>query len=172
MSYGQMDKQQKIFSQIYDQYIDKIYRFIFLKVNSQEKAQDLCSETFLRGWRTFKEKKGQIENCQAFLYRIARNLVIDHYREKARTQIVSADNVPVIDPKEDLENKSLLNSDLERVKSALDNLQDNYQEIIIWHYVEDLSIPEIAKILNKSEGAVRVTLHRALNAIRNEIKEG
>ncbi|PIU15604.1 RNA polymerase subunit sigma-70, partial [bacterium (Candidatus Gribaldobacteria) CG08_land_8_20_14_0_20_39_15] len=69
---------RKKFSKIYDQYINKIYRFIFLKVNSQEIAQDLTSETFLRGWESFKEKNEEIENIQAFLYRIARNLVTDH----------------------------------------------------------------------------------------------
>ena len=166
-----MDKKQEIFSQIYDKYIDKIYRFIFLKVNSQEKAQDLCSETFLRGWRVFKENKNKIENPQAFLYRIARNLVIDHYREKGRTQIIPADNVPIIDPRADLEEKSSLDSDMNRVKLVLADIKDDYQEVIIWHYIEDLSIPEIAGILDKSEGAVRVTLHRALGAIREKIKE-
>jgi RNA polymerase sigma-70 factor (ECF subfamily) len=166
-----MDKQQEIFSQIYDKYIDKIYRFIFLKVNSQEKAQDLCSETFLRGWRVFKENKNKIENPQAFLYRIARNLVTDHYREKGRTQIIPVDNVPIIDPKADLEGKSSLDSDMSRVRLVLADIKDDYQEVIIWHYIEDLSVPEIAKIMDKSEGAVRVTLHRALGAIKEKIRE-
>ena len=162
---------RKIFSKIYDQYVEKIYRFIFLKVSSQEIAEDLCSETFLRGWETFREDQNKIENPQAFLYQIARNLVIDHYREKGRTQIVSADYVPIIDPKADIEEKTFLNSDLARIKAVLANLKGDYQEVIIWHYIDDVPIIEIAKILNKSEGTVRVLLHRALKALKKEIGE-
>jgi len=167
-----MNNHKKAFSQIYDDYIDRIYRFIFFKVNSDEIAKDLCSETFLRGWQSFKDNKKEIENPQAFLYQIARNLVIDHYREKGRTQIVSADYVSVTDPRQDLEEQALSRSDLDTIKLALTDLKDNYQELVVLHYINDLSIPEISKLVNKSEGAVRVTLHRALKSLRNKIESG
>ena len=166
-----MSNHRKIFTQIYDDYVDKIYRFIFFKVNSQEIAQDLCSETFLRGWQSFKDNKQEIENPQAFLYQIARNLVIDHYREKGRTQTVSADYVSITDPGQDLEEQALMNSDLSEIRLALADLKDNYQEVVVWHYIDDLSIPEISKLVNKSEGAVRVMLHRALKSLKNNLKE-
>jgi len=164
-----MANPRKKFSKIYDQYIEKIYRFIFLKVNSQEIAQDLCSETFLRGWESFKQNK--IENPQAFLYRIARNLVTDFYREKGKARIISAEYTQIIDPRQDLEEKTLLNSDLDTVKTALTNLKDEYQTVIIWHYLDDLPLPEIAKILDKSEKTTRVMLHRALKSLKNELKK-
>lgn len=164
-----MANPRKKFSKIYDQYIKNIYRFIFLKVNSQEIAQDLCSETFLRGWESFKQNK--IENPQAFLYRIARNLVTDFYREKGKTRIISAEYTQIIDPRQDLEEKTLLNSDLDTVKTALTNLKDEYQTVIIWHYLDDLPLPEIAKILDKSEKTTRVMLHRALKSLKNELKK-
>ena len=86
------------FSKIYNQHIEKIYRFIFLKVNSQERAEDLTSKTFLKGWEAFKNSgnssQNTIDNPRAFLYKIARNLVIDYYREKGRTQIISTEYVP------------------------------------------------------------------------------
>ncbi len=167
-----MNNKQKIFSQIYDQYIDKIYRFIFLKVNSQEKAQDLCSETFLRGWRAFKGNENKIDNPQAFLYKIARNLVVDHYRDKGRAEVISTDFVPIIDPQINLEEDSLLESDLNNIRTALTKIKNEYQELVIWHYIEDLSISEIAEVLGKSEGAVRVMLHRALKVLKKELKEG
>lgn len=111
----------------------------------------------------------KIENIQAFLYQIARNLVTDFYREKAKTQVVSAESAQINDPRTNLEEKVLLSSDIDTVRQALGNLKDNYQVIIIWHYLDDLSIPEIAKILEKPEGTVRVTLHRALKALKNEL---
>ena len=161
---------RKKFSKIYDQNIDRIYRFIFLKVNSQEIAQDLCSETFLRTWEKFKQGKGNpIDNPQAFLYRTARNLVIDHYREKGKSRIVSAESAPIIDPREDLEEEAILRSDLQAVRAALTGLKDDYQDVIIWHYLDDLPIPEVSKLLDRSEAATRVLLHRALKALKTEI---
>jgi len=170
-----MTNPRKTFSKIYDQYINKIYRFIFLKVNSQEIAQDLTSETFLRGWEAFEKSQNpmtndqKIENIQAFLYKIARNLVTDHYREKGKTKIVSADYVKITDPRTNLEEKAVLSSDLDTIRLALTNLKENYQNVIIWHYLDDLSISEIAKILDKSEEATRVQLHRALKSLKNSI---
>ena len=170
-----MNNHRKIFTQIYDDYVDNIYRFIFFKVSSEEVAQDLCSETFLRGWQSFKSKEEnneEIENPKAFLYQIARNLVTDHYREKAKTQTVSADYVSIVDPGQDLEEQAFSRSDLDTIRLALTDLKDNYQEIVVWHYVDDLSIPEISKMLKKSEGAVRVMLHRALKSLKNKVENG
>jgi len=159
---------RKIFSQIYDKYIDKIYRFIFLKVNSEEIAQDLTSETFLRGWESFKNGN-KIDNPQAFLYRIARNLVIDHYREKGRTQVVSAEFAPIVDPREDLEEKAILTSDIDRIRQVLVNLKEDYQNVIIWHYLDDLPIKEVSKLLDRTEEATRVLLSRALKTLKQSI---
>ena len=171
MSYlSSMANLRKIFSKIYNQYIEKIYRFIFLKVNSQEIAQDLTSETFLRGWESFKNGT-KIENPQAFLYQIARNLVTDHYREKGRTQIVSAEFVPIVDPRQNLEEKSLLKSDIDNIRLALVSLREDYQNVIIWHYLDDLPIPEIAVMLDRTEEATRVLLSRALQALREKLNQ-
>ena len=169
MSYSHsMINQRKTFSKIYDQCIDKIYRFIFLKVNSKEIAQDLCSETFLKGWESFKTSEKEIENPQAFLYRIARNLVVDHYREKGRTQVVSTDFVSLIDPRINLEKDASLNFDLEQVKTSINKLKDDYQTVVVWYYLEDISVPEIAKMMDKSEQATRVMIHRALKVLKAE----
>jgi RNA polymerase sigma-70 factor (ECF subfamily) len=162
---------RKTFSKIYDKHIDKVYRFIFFKVNSQEVTEDLTSETFLRGWEAFQAKNAEIENPPAFLYQIARNLIVNHYREKSRTQIVSAEAIPVADPRQNLEEKSLLDSDIDRIRVALVSLKTEYQDVIIWRYLDDLSISEIAKMLDKSEEATRVMLHRALKSLRAVINK-
>ena len=165
-----MSDKKKLYSTIYDQYIGKIYRFIFLKVNSQEVAEDLCSETLLRGWEAFKTRNEEIENIGAFLYRIARNLVTDHYREKGRTKMVSIEDVQIDDPKQGLEEKTILASDMDQVKSAIVNLKEEYQDVIVWRYIDDLPIAEIAKLQDKSEETTRVQLHRALKALRGELE--
>jgi len=172
-----MDNYKEQFSQIYDQYIDKIYRFVYLKVNSQEIAEDITSKVFLRGWEAYKTKfeirnsKFEIKNIGAFLYQIARNLVTDHYREKGRAKFVSIENSPIIDPNQGLEEKAILSSDVEAVRHSLSDLKEDYQNVIIWHYLDDLSIPEVAKMLGRTEEATRVLLHRALGALRSKINQ-
>jgi len=163
---------KKKFSKIYDQYVEKIYRFIFLKVNSRDIAEDLCSETFLRAWKRFtaNDKQGMVEikNPQAFLYQIARNLVIDYYRGKSNFQIISTESLSIIDSERNLEEKIILNSEFENVRQALSELKDDYQNVIIWRYLDNLSIAEIARLLDKTEDATRVLLHRALKALKEK----
>jgi RNA polymerase sigma-70 factor (ECF subfamily) len=166
-----MDSQSEQFSKIYDQYINKIYRFVYLKVDSQETAEDITSKVFLRGWEVFKADSGAIKNPGAFLYQIARNNVVDHYRAKGRTQVIP-DIVPQLsDPGANAHEVAILGSDLEVVKKAMQGLKKEYQDVIIWHYLEDLPIPEVAKLAGKTEGAVRVTLHRGLEELKSVINK-
>lgn len=165
-----MDGAKEQFGNIYNQYIEKIYRFVYLKVNSQETAEDITSRVFLNGWESYQKKPEKIENPGAFLYQIARNMVIDHYREKGKARVVSADNLPQIaDHRTNLHDKAVLSSDIEMVKSAIQNLKKDYQDVLIWHYLEDMSVPEIAQILGKPDGTIRVMLHRGLKDLRSEL---
>ena len=195
-----MKNLRKDFSKIYDKYINKIYRFVFLKVNSQEMAEDITSEVFLRAWRAFKDKEihfsvsrgetsgkprgftsgnknqKEIKNPQAFLYQIARNLVIDYYRKKNKKITVSIDlqeqeyNKEIEDKQNDLEGIVFLSLEIKQIKNGLSDIRQDYQDIIIWRYLDDLSIQEIAEIFNKSEQAIRVMLHRALKALKQQLK--
>jgi RNA polymerase sigma-70 factor, ECF subfamily len=163
-----MSDKRKEFSKIYDKYIGKIYRFVFIKVNTQEIAQDLCSEAFIKCWEVFKQEG--VDNIQALLYKITRNLIIDHYREKGRTQFVQIDDLPIIDPRLNLEKKAGQNLELEQVKNGLADLRDDYQNVIIWHYLDDLPISDVAKLMDRSEDATRVLLHRALESLKMNVK--
>lgn len=170
-----MQNLKKNFSKIYDQNIDKIYRFVFLKVDSKETAEDLTSETFLRAFEAFKEKNEnkegeQIKNPKAFLYQIARNLVIDYYRQKDKIQAVSAENTALSDPRQDLQELSNQNFELERVRTAISQLNEEYQNAIIWYYLEEMPIKKIAQLLDRTEPATRVLIHRALNSLREKLQ--
>jgi len=166
-----MGNPKKKFSKIYDKYIDGIYRFIFLKVSSAEIAEDLTSETFLRGWKAFQADQSKIENHQAFLYQIARNLIVDFYRDKNKAQIISTEYVQIEDPGLGLEENAKLGSDMKMIHQALSNLKDDYQNVIVWRYLDDLPVREVSKLLGKSQEATRTTLHRALKALRGRINQ-
>jgi len=163
-------KDAEAYGEIYDQYIDKIYRFIFFKVGRAEDAEDLASETFLKTWQYINEGK-PVKNLNALLYSVARNLVVDHFRlKKTKSEAVLEDDV--LENISD-ENKTVYNlevgQEMKNILGALRSLKDEYREVIIMHFIDELSIGEIAEVLGKSNGNVRVLLHRALTAARETV---
>lgn len=166
-----MNNPREQFSLIYDQYIEKIYRFVYLKVSSEVIAEDLTSKVFLNGWQAYQEGQN-IKNPGAFLYQIARNMVVDHYREKAKTKTVSMDNVAeVFDPRTDIHQKAVLNADIDLIKSAILKLKKDYQDVLIFYYLEDMPAEQISELLGKPAGTVRVMIHRGLEALRGELSK-
>ena len=164
-----VDDKKVQFSAIYDQYIDKIYRFVYLKVSSQEIAEDVTSKVFLKGWESYS-KQSNIVNPGAFLYRIASNAVIDHYREKGKMKVVSAEVAPeIVDGRTSIHESAVLSSDVLMVRSAIQNIKEEYKDIIIWHYLDGMDVKEIADIIEKPAGTVRVMLHRGLKDLRTQL---
>jgi len=162
-----MDKQE--FSEFYDKNIDKVFRFVYLRVDTTETAQDLTSLAFLKLW----QKQGtEIFNPTAFLYRIARNKIIDFYRQKNKKP-VSFDKIGEIADFQVAQptfvQKIELTLEMDRIKKVIHNIKPVYADVIIWHYVDGLSSKEIAQILKKREGNVRVLLHRALDALKEQL---
>ncbi len=160
-----------VFTSIYEKYIDKIFRFIYLKVDAKETAQDICSDVFTRTWKRIQEGR-TIDNPQAYLYKTAQNLIADFYREKDKVQSVPMEALDrVVDPNRnlDVERKAILCSEMDAVKKALNNIKPSYQDIVIWHYLDDLTIQEISEITGKSQAACRVMLSRGLKSLRKQL---
>ncbi len=160
------------YGQFYDLYIEKIYRFIFFKVNSTTDAQDLTSETFLKLWQCLKEGK-EIKNLNSFVYTIARNLVIDFYRRNARREqeTIDQEELNKIPDETDFLQKQDVDAQLQGVLGGLDKLKDEYREVIVLRFLNELSISEISGVLGKSGGSVRVLLHRAMKTLKESINE-
>lgn len=166
-----MDETQKKFSDLYDLYINKIYRFAYLRVSSHEVAQDLAADTFARFWESFKLNPNGVQNPRAFLYTIAKNLVVDHYRDKGKTNVINADisDLQVIDHKNDIAKNAQINSEMESVREALADLKEDYQNAIIWRYLDDMEMREVASLLGRTEAATRVLLHRAIKELKTKL---
>jgi len=166
----QMNKEQRKFTKIYDKYVESIYRFVFIKVSSSQIAEDITSEVFLKSWEKFKQKQDSIENPRAYLYRVARNRVIDFYRERGQTTIISIEQENIVlKSDEDLEKKQETEMNLEKIQKALTKLNPDYQDVIILRHIDGLPIKDIAKILDKSNGATRVMIHRAMEQLRERV---
>ncbi|MFA6551248.1 MAG: RNA polymerase sigma factor [Patescibacteria group bacterium] len=161
-------KDKDAFSALYDLYLDKIYRFIYFKVPTVAEAEDLTSQVFLKIWQMALSERIKIgESFQSLIYKIARNLVIDHYRSSAQERnSVSLDEAINIARHEELDNKTDVKLEMEKIGQKLRKLKSEYQEIIVMHFIDELTIKEIANILDKKRGNVRVTIHRALKALK------
>ncbi len=161
----------KKFAKIYDKHIDKVYRFVFLKTGSKELAEDLTSQVFTKGWKKFKLQGAEIKNMSAYLFQIARAEVASHYRESSKFQVVSVQAVEIADEKENLETSHDIGLMGKGVQAALKQIEEEPQNILIWHYVEGLSFKEIGGFLGRPEGTVRVMAHRALKELRERMGE-
>ncbi|MDD5433183.1 MAG: sigma-70 family RNA polymerase sigma factor [Candidatus Pacebacteria bacterium] len=165
------EKANKKFAKIYDKHIDQIYRFVFIKTGSKETAEDLTSQVFVKGWRKFKAQGNDIKNVSAYLYQIARAEIANFYRDAAKFQIVSTGAVEIQDNQDDLEMTQEINFMGQDMQKALRTIEEDLQNILIWHYVEGLAFKEISKFLNRPEGTVRVMAHRALKELREKLAD-
>jgi RNA polymerase sigma-70 factor (ECF subfamily) len=172
--YRVYDRDPKAFAELYDIYAPRIYRYVYFKVQTEDIAEDITADVFLKSWEYIQRREKQISSFRAFVYQMARNAVADHYRERAKQNTTAQsheqlDQLPSLHPS--LAALVEQQSDLDVVNKALAGLKDEYREALLLKYVEDYTTRDIAKILDKSNGAVRVTIHRALEALREEIKK-
>jgi RNA polymerase sigma-70 factor (ECF subfamily) len=153
------------FAQIYDVFVTPIYRYIFYKVKKED-VEDLVETLFLKAWENIgKYKKQKKTSFKSWIFRIAHNLVVDHYRltrEHASLDPRISDTKRESDPVQ----QAKLKLDNERLKAAIDKLKPNYQQIVLLKFINELSNEEIAKVLKKSEGSVRILQFRALKALK------
>lgn len=161
---------RKAFIKAYDLYIDQLYRFIYFKVGNREEAEDLCSAVFLKTWHYVLENSlKEHKTLKSLLYKIARNLIIDYYRKNKNKEIISLDSdsgAEIIDQKSNAAKIMELKTDILVLETKLPELKDEYREIIILRFVNELSIKEIAEILDKTKGNIRVLIFRALKALK------
>ncbi len=161
------------FGILYDRYQPALYRFIVLKVGRREEAEDLTHQVFLHAWQKIRGYEDRGYPFSAWLYQIARNLVIDFYRtQKGDVPLVVGDEVGeerFATPATDLEKALDTSFDIERVMRVLRTLQPDHQDVVIMRFVEDMTVEEVARALKKSEGAVKLMQHRALKELKKKI---
>jgi len=161
------------FGQLYDHYVDGVYRFCYARVSDQGLAEDLTSETFFRALRSISGFTWQGKNFGAWLTTIARNLVTDHYKSsRARLETV-ADAVPDrADQSESTEAQVLAGLTSEALSCALRRLATEQQECLVMRFCQGLSIAETAAVLGRSEGAVKQLQLRAVRNLAKMIPDG
>lgn len=159
---------EQAFTVFYNTYKDRIYRFIYFKVSDQEKVRDLMEDAFIKIYDYIREGN-EIDNFQAFLYKTARNLVIDFYRTKKEE--ISLTDAPETISSFDMEKEVGDKVAVENIKKYLNGIKPEYREAVQLHFFENFSFSEIADIIGQSEGNVRVRVYRGIKQLKEALKE-
>lgn len=155
------------FLEVFNEFFPKLYRFCLLRVDSKELAEDLTSETFLKTWQYLK-KGGLVKSYPVFLYQVARNLIIDHWRSKKRGIVPLDENIAdsLVDFSQ-LPEEISRNMELKTVIESMNNLEEEQRQLLHWRFVDSLSIKEIAELSGKKPNAVYVSIYRAVKKLKS-----
>jgi RNA polymerase sigma-70 factor (ECF subfamily) len=161
------------FGMLYDHYNASVYRFIYYRVGSVALAEDLTSETFFRALRSMSSFKWQGKDFGAWLMTIARNLTADHYKAgRTRLEFATEDMGAHDSATDGPENAVLASLTNEALLQALGELPTEQQECLIMRFLQGLSIAETAKVLGRSDGAVKQLQLRGVRNLAKLLPEG
>jgi RNA polymerase sigma-70 factor (ECF subfamily) len=158
------------FGQLYDHYMSGVFRFIYYRVGSQQVAEDLTSETFVRGLRAIQRFNWQGKDFGAWLTTIARNLVADHFKSsRSRLEIVT-ETIPegkthAASPEHEV--LALISNEI--LFEAVGSLPSEQRDCILMRFIQGLSIAQTAAALGRSEGAIKQLQLRAVRSLAKTV---
>jgi len=152
----------------YKQYLPQIYNYVLYKVSNTHVAEDIVSDIFYKALKNISEYKNK-GFFRAWLFTIARNTVISYHRKNNRETLYSYDNDTEHPDPVTVEDIVSAKESRAELLNIVASLPLNQQYALLLRYIEDLKIKEIAYILNKSEGAVKLLLHRGLRNLHSEL---
>ena len=158
-------KKEEALAGIFNEYYDKIARYIFVRLGNREQSEDLASDVFIKALKSLDSYQAYGVPMQAWLFRIAHNLVIDYMRKVSKRKTVPIDAVQIagdMDPVTTAE----INVEIERVFNVMEQLTRGQREVLELRFFGGLSSKEAGVILNKSDGAVREMQRTALEKLR------
>lgn len=155
------------FTFLYEQYVDKVYRFVYFKTFHRETAEDLVSLTFTKALENINKFDAGRGNFSSWLYRIAHNNVIDHYRTTKTT--VDIDEMLNLASGTNIAEEAETNRALMEVKDYLTKLDKDTRDLLLMRLWQGLSYQEIAEITGKGEGALKMAASRALRELRSSL---
>jgi RNA polymerase sigma-70 factor, ECF subfamily len=157
--------------EIYERFSPGIYRYIYYRVSDPDLAEDLRAEVFLRMLESLDRFDYRGWSISAWLYRIAHDRVIDHLRRARRRQHTELDENwedSAAGPDEFMLNKLTR----EHLRTAIGQLTEEQQQVILLRFIEDMSLRETAQILGRTEGAIKALQHRGLQSLSRILRPG
>lgn len=170
-------KDTKWFEKIYNLMMPKIYRFYYLKTFNRELSEDLTSEVFIRVYRNLDKTDLNKRSFMAWIYKIANNLLVDHFRKNASSSLqveLEEDSIKIADEDILMKNSSLLRKELGftniSLLNALNKLTGLQRDIVLLKFLEDMDYDTIASIFGKRVPTIRGIVFRALTKLREETR--
>ncbi len=158
------------FGRLYDIHVDRVYRHIYYRVSNAHDAEDLTQQVFLKAWQAIHRYKREASPFIAWLMTISHNLVVDFYRTKKDRAYLEAE-VLASDPASSPEHTTEASFEQQRLRRAILQLGADEQQVVILRFMEGFEFSEIASLIDKKEGNVRVILHRALIKLRSILEK-
>ena len=155
---------------LYESYYDRIARYAFVRLGNQADAEDLAGEVFVRALESLDSYRERGVPMQAWLFRIAHNLIVDHFRKSAKQKTVSIDTVSV-KAETDPEEQAMSGLEVARVIKALGKLTESQRKVIELRFFGELTSEEAGHVLNKRAGAIRELQSAAIKSLRNLLDE-
>lgn len=158
-------------TQLYEENFDRIYRYIVLKIGEKTEAEDMTQQVFLNAFKSISSYKYRGAPFSSWLFRIAHNQIVDYLRRKSKRATVPLDESLVSgnsDPRLEVER----NLDIRNLVLATKWLTKAQQEVISLRFAGELSIAQAAKIMGKSEGAIKALQHSAIVSLRKALAAG
>jgi len=158
------------FGVLYERHAKAIFRFLYARLDSRSDAEDLTEEVFLRFWRSLSSYQERGIPISAYLFRVANNALVDHYRRaKHSAYNASLDDDWKLDERPGPAETTVINAEHQELRQALNQLREDYREVLILRFLSELSPTETASAMKRSVGAVRILQHRALTSIRKNL---
>lgn len=154
------------FATLYRRYLDRVYGYAFYQLGDHHDAEDATERIFLAALRALPDFRDQGSTFRAWLFRIAHNTIANAHRSRSRRpteRLPDADERPA--PDADPAGMVAVADELREVRRTVARMPDDRRQVILLRFVDDLSTKEIAQVLDRSPGAVRVLLHRALREL-------
>ncbi len=154
---------------LYDQHHAALFRYLWARVGERQIAEELTGDVFMRMLAALPRYRPSVVPFRAWLYRIAHNLLVDHYRkEKADFPLQAAEGLNGAGDPASLVEQQLI---LERVHQVLATIDEQQQTVVALRFLSGLSLEETAAVLDKSESAVKALQHRGLVAMRRALAQ-
>lgn len=161
---------REAFGELYERYINRVYRHVFYMVNDVDVAQDLTEQTFLRALEAIQRYEKRGIPLLAWLLRIARNLSLNNQRVQRNNSSIRKNSEDAVAASPESCCEAKLNG--EEVRQAVGALEGDQRQVIVLRFMDGLSYADVARVLGKSVGAVRVAQYRALRALRRRLEDG
>ena len=154
---------------LYEEYYDRIVRYIYVRIDDRSEAENLGGDVFLRALQSLDSFRGRGEQMRAWLFKIAHNLVVDHLRKMSKQKNISINEMAIPDGNPSVEEVVETKLQIEGLSKALKQLTPAQREVIGLRFFAELSSAEAGKILGKSSGAIREMQRAAIETLRNQM---